>query len=846
MPIHKKYFRYIAIIVMVFIVFWIKPVQAHPADMYFQAHTAHLTPDGIRLTWSLYLGPLLVPMVYTEIDRDGDQLVSDAEAQAWAAAIAPQFFASVEGTPLTWKIETVAWPESFKDFQVGNETILIEMQADWPVGLSNEHRLKLDNQYQHNISVNWFYLHGDEGVSFEKPVQDNGLLETTLFAQTGEALTYWDSGTPSLPALASRVILNTATGASTANSAEANRPIAVLTDLVSSPDLSLPFYGLALSIAVALGALHSLTPGHGKTVVAAYLVGSRGTMLHAVSLGTIVTLTHTGSVFALGLITLAASQYILPTSLFPILEIASGLLIVGLGASLLYQRWQVWQAASGEHYHDHDHHHDHDHDHRHGHHHHHHHVPTNADGMSWRSLVTLGVSGGLVPCPDAIAILLVAVAINRVVLGLSLIMAFSLGLAVVLIFIGIVMVRSRRLFDKMDAFNRWAPMLPVVSAIIVLALGLVLTVSAIRNLEPLTASPMLPQIAGLSDGQVEIEPTPAKNFELEQAGILFMDGDDQGQSQVFRTDLNGGQPVVLTENPFGVQDYALSPNGKTVVYTAMRDDGGSDLWTINADGSNPRELLACPNELCSGSVWSPDGQRLVYERTNPSGTGASAGLPSLWWYDIGANETGPVFQDSTWPGFNPRWSPDGQWLSYVYPGSGKMELYRLTDGRRISVDTQTGAPVEWSPRGDILLVTNVWDTGERSLIHLFCYDVATESLIDLSEISKSDDRPVMDSAGVWSPEGEWLVVVRRGLTEAGTTTGSRLWLVRPDGSEKRPLTEESDVIYGNPVWSPDGRYLLFHNYALAESLKAKIFWLDVKTGEMKQVAGSGSRPVWVW
>jgi TolB protein len=277
----------------------------------------------------------------------------------------------------------------------------------------------------------------------------------------------------------------------------------------------------------------------------------------------------------------------------------------------------------------------------------------------------------------------------------------------------------------------------------------------------------------------------------------------------------------------------------------MRDDGGSDLWWVDVNGSNPQELLACPNESCGGSVWSPDGQRLVYERINPAAEAASAGLPSLWWLDVDSGETGPVFQDSTWPGFNPRWSPDGAWLSYVYPGSGKMELYRLVDGHRTSLETQTGAPVEWSPQSDALLVTNVWNMGERSLIHLFRYDLAAATLIDLSEISKPDDRPVMDSVGAWSPDGAWLVVVRRGLTEGGATSGSRLWLMRPDGSEARPLTEESDVIFGNPVWSPDGRYVLFHNYALAESLATKIYWLDVKTGEIQQVADSGSRPRWV-
>jgi Tol biopolymer transport system component len=212
---------------------------------------------------------------------------------------------------------------------------------------------------------------------------------------------------------------------------------------------------------------------------------------------------------------------------------------------------------------------------------------------------------------------------------------------------------------------------------------------------------------------------------------------------------------------------------------------------------------------------------------------------------MASGETGPIFQDSQWPGFNPRWSPDGQWLSYVYPGSGKMELYNLSDGRRNSLATQTGAPAVWNPQGDALLLTNVWEAGQRPLIHLFRFDLGEETLIDLSEVSNTGNKPVMDSAGSWSPDGTWLAVVRRGLTDAGATSGSWLWLMRPDGSDGRPLTEESEVIYGTPAWSPDGSYLLFHNYSLSESLATRIYVLKVTTGEVEEVVASGSRPSWV-
>ena len=129
------------------------------------------------------------------------------------------------------------------------------------------------------------------------------------------------------------------------------------------------FYALALVVALALGALHALTPGHGKTVVAAYLVGSHGTNLHAVSLGAVTTLTHTGSVLLLGLVALLASRFIVPNDLFPLLEVASGVLIILLGANLLYRRWYEYRNGEG-HYghltsHGHDHSHAHNSDHSH-------------------------------------------------------------------------------------------------------------------------------------------------------------------------------------------------------------------------------------------------------------------------------------------------------------------------------------------------------------------------------------------------------------------------------------------------------------------------------------------------
>src|SRR5262249_37389289 len=210
------------------------------------------------------------------------------------------------------------------------------------------------------------------------------------------------------------------------------------------------------------------------TVVAAYLVGSRGTPMHALFLGATVTATHTAGVYALGLVTLFLSQYIVPERLYPVLEIISGLLVVGIGAWLFGRRLLavLWPGHGHHHHH---HHHAHDHEHEHAHHHDHEHGP-----VGLRSLVALGVSGGLLPCPEALMVLLITIAAHRVLFGLLLIVAFSTGLAGVLVGFGLLLVFARSLFQRLNVSSGLAPrVLPVASAAVIVVAGCVITAQAL-------------------------------------------------------------------------------------------------------------------------------------------------------------------------------------------------------------------------------------------------------------------------------------------------------------------------------------------------------------------------------
>jgi nickel/cobalt exporter len=261
-------------------------------------------------------------------------------------------------------------------------------------------------------------------------------------------------------------------------------PRSRFTELIQAQDLSAWFLFTAALIAIGLGGLHALEPGHGKTIVAAYLVGSKGTPRHAFLLGLIVTVSHTAGVFALGAVTLYASRYIVPEQLYPWLGALSGVTIAGLGCYMLLRRltgtatdhshapgsshahWKFWERSAddvvrtGT-------------------------VPSavsTTQSVRLTQLFTLGVTGGIIPCPAALVVLLSAFALHRIGLGLFLIVAFSVGLASVLIGFGMLMVYARRFMTRLQIdgplTKRW---LPVVSSSFIAVLGLTLAIQSLAS-----------------------------------------------------------------------------------------------------------------------------------------------------------------------------------------------------------------------------------------------------------------------------------------------------------------------------------------------------------------------------
>lgn len=849
----KRFNRIFLICVIVLLGFPMS-VEAHPADMYYHTHLVTLSQEGVNVIWEVMPGPMIAQSIWFAADKDQDNQVSSPEAEAWAGGIVGAYSGELDQAPLEFDLEQVYWPDTIDELYQGETPIRIYLRADWPGELGQSQKLSLHNRFNPKSSLSWFEVIADDGLGFELPAQNSGTLELA-FGLRSEGLTAWESGSPAIPWVIESVglgdLAEEAAAEGQTSPAAGSGPASILEGLIKKQEGSLPFWLASLALAALLGALHALSPGHGKTIVAAYLVGSKGKTYHAVALGAIVTLTHTGSVFALGLIMLTASRYFLAADIFPVLELVSGLLILILGVGLLWPRLRIlfreyqdrarfqWNdkgvEVEGErrllinqpvreigppHSHD----------------------PSKLgaiprevpgdnplENIRWRSLIPLAISGGLVPCPDAIAILLVAATINRIGFGLGLILAFSFGLAVILIAVGLLIVQGRKLFERLRWFNRAALIMPVFSALIVLGAGIFLSVGAFTNVQQGTS----PSSWGLGLNE------PAM-FNLDEASVVYTALDENQRSQLMVRPASGGDPVQITEN-LNIWYFAVSPDDSKVVFSTDDGANGSQIWTWESGTDRLEMIQACEEAYCSEFAWSPNGQGLLYSRLDFDPEINPANVQTIWWLDLENLESEPLFQDAFTPGFSPRWSPDGKWLSYTSINPLEVRFYTVESGESQMLPSGLGYPAVWSPDSSQVILQDIYWGEYGYLNKLYSYDLEDEWLTMLAYGKNFDE-----SYPAWSPDGLLLAVVRRAWIDGMPEAGNQVWTMRPDGTEARQLTDAENTTFGQPAWSSDSRYLIFDYRAVVElEVVSGVLVLDTRSGTLQELADSGNRPAWL-
>jgi nickel/cobalt exporter len=449
---------------------WATAASAHPLGNFTINHYAGLVvrPEAVTIDYVIDMAEIPAFQERSAIDSDADGTLSDSELAAYGAgrcdALRSGLSLRIDGTAP--QLVVTGARATLPAGQAGLATLRLE--CGYRAALDGKldertHALQFaDVNYAERIGWREITARGD-GARLDTVLPSSSASARLTAYPQDRLATPLDTRAASVRFAAGGARpegVGTPDAAPTAD----GKPADPLAGLIGQGDLSLASLAAALLVAFGLGILHALSPGHGKTVMAAYLVGTRGTRKQALVLGPVVALSHTAGVLLLGAVTLTASRLVAPERLYPYLSTAAGVIVLGIGLTLLVRRLRVRS---------------------HGHDHAHAHLATTAD-IGWRPLVALGLSGGIVPSASALLLLLGAIHFDRIGLGMALIIAFGVGMAATLVGVGIALVGARRLAQGAASghriVGRGLRLMPELTAVLVFLFGVGMTAQALATI----------------------------------------------------------------------------------------------------------------------------------------------------------------------------------------------------------------------------------------------------------------------------------------------------------------------------------------------------------------------------
>ncbi|MBI3763791.1 MAG: PD40 domain-containing protein [Chloroflexi bacterium] len=298
--------------------------------------------------------------------------------------------------------------------------------------------------------------------------------------------------------------------------------------------------------------------------------------------------------------------------------------------------------------------------------------------------------------------------------------------------------------------------------------------------------------------------------------------------------LDGSDPLQLTDVSTGVWDFAVSPDSTMIAYSALNMAGGADVWVMDVEARKSRIVAECGKEACLAPQWSPDGTRIAFER-RPALPGSGPADSRVWIADLAKGETVPLFADAGLKGHTPRWSFDGQYLSYYDLNQRGILFYNFASGQSRLIPTEHDSNGEWSPVAPVIVYHDLFIQGETVGTHLFFSDLSAPPL-DLSGTEQTQD-----FSPAWSPDGKQIAFVRN---LGGTVYQLRVTGTSAD-SHSQVLLQDTEASLSSLDWSPRGDALILQRYNVLTGEGPSVVRLDLASGKVTKVIELGTQPAWL-
>ena len=305
--------------------------------------------------------------------------------------------------------------------------------------------------------------------------------------------------------------------------------------------------------------------------------------------------------------------------------------------------------------------------------------------------------------------------------------------------------------------------------------------------------------------------------------------------------LDGSEPRRLTETGGRIYDYAVSKSGDQIVYSAQNEQGGFSLWSIHPAGQKPRLLMDCSEDWCVMPDISPDGKRLAYVRKMAGVVeGSSPGLPRIWLLELRDLSTRQLHPNANLTGYEPVFSPDGEWLAFQDAREEKLRLVEIDTAQVQSLSSAVGMSATWSPAGLVLYYNQIVVEETAAYGRLYRYDVISR---EITPVFAEDGVLMNEGRAALSPDGEWLVVARNEIN--GNLTRD-LWLMRLDGSQSRQISDDPSESIGTYAWSPDSKALVYQALPVWSSGSSPMLKLWTReTNSTQLIAQDAIFPKWL-